>query len=110
MVIIDVTEKVIIYGTENVPNDWKHGRVTMIAKTYSLKRNLRTCRRLTVSPILHRIFAKIIEKITLEWIEDKNIMGEMQSGFRRGRREDNIFILTSAIELSKLFLFSTSMQ
>ena len=48
------------------------------------------------------MFAKIIGKIIMDWIEDKHIMGEMQAEFRRGRRgEDNLFVLTSAIELSR---------
>ena len=40
-------------------------------------------------------------KRVMNWMEDNTILGEMQNGFRSGKRgDDNIFILTSAIELS----------
>ena len=55
--------------------------------------------------------------LSMDWTEDEHFMGEMQAGFRRGRKgEDNLFVPTSTIELSRaqgtglvcVFLFCTA--
>ena len=43
----------------------------------------------------------VIERI-YKWTEESGIMGEIQCGFRRGRRtEDNLFMLERLIEMVK---------
>src|SRR5713101_1902151 len=55
-----------------------------------------------VSSVLYRLFTKVIGNRVQQWIEQEGILAEMQNGFRPGRRgEDNLFILTSAIEISR---------
>src|SRR5713101_5925446 len=55
-----------------------------------------------VSSVLYRLFTKVIGNRVQQWIEQEGILGEKQNGFRSGRRgEDNLFILTSAIEISR---------
>lgn len=91
----------ILEGEEAIPNEWQEGRVSMIEKSKSVKGDLLTYRPITVSSVTYRILAKILAYRIQTWIEDNAILGEMQNGFRPGRRgDDNLFILTSAIEIS----------
>ena len=81
----------ILDGTEDMPDDWKDGRLSMIEKTNSTRRNLRTFRPITVTPVLHRLFTKILCRRIRHWMEHNKVLGEMQAGFRQGRRgEDNL--------------------
>src|SRR5579863_1971802 len=92
----------IFNGIERVPDDWNDGRVSMIEKPNSVKGNLLTYRPITITPILYRLFAKIFGYRIQDWAESSGVLGEMQNGFRRGRRgDDNIFIITSLIELCR---------
>ena len=89
-------------GKQNIPPDWLQNRVTMIEKSNSSRGKLNTYRPITVSSIFYRIFAKILVNRIQEWIEGEEILGEMQNGFRPKRRgDDNLFVITSAIELSR---------
>lgn len=92
----------ILDGTHEIPSDWGNGRVTMLQKTSSTPAVLYTYRPITVSTVLYRLFAKCLVSRMQKWIQENGILGEMQNGFRPGRRgEDNLFILTSAIELCR---------
>lgn len=93
----------ILAGEEDIPRDWRNGKVVMLEKANSKPGDLTTYRPITVSTVLYRIFTKIIGLKIQSWMESNGILGEMQNGFRTDRRvDDNIFILTSAIELSRL--------
>ena len=92
----------IFSGEEEIPTEWRDGKVVMIEKPNSKRGNLMTYRPITISTVLYRIFTKILVKNVMNWMENNTILGEMQNGFRSDRRgDDNIFILTSAIELSR---------
>jgi hypothetical protein len=92
----------ILDGTHPLPIDWRDGRVSVLAKPNSTKGVLETYRPITVSTVLYRMFTKILAARISGWIEKEEILGEMQNGFRKGRRgEDNLFILTSAIEIAR---------
>ena len=92
----------ILDGEEPLPIDWRDGRVSMLEKTNSQKGVLESYRPITISTVLYRIFTKIIANRISTWIEADGAVGEMQNGFRRGRQgEDNLFILTSAIEIAR---------
>src|SRR5580693_619463 len=92
----------ILEGQHEIPPEWGEGRVSMLEKPNSSKGNLLTYRPITVSTVLYRLFTKTIGSRIQHWIETESILGEMQNGFRTGRRgEDNLFVLTSAIEMSR---------
>lgn len=92
----------ILNGKEHFPVDWRDGRVSMIEKPNSSRGILTTYRPITVSSVMYRIFMKLLCKHIGKWIEEEEVLGEMQNGFRTDRRgDDNIFLLTSAIELSR---------
>jgi hypothetical protein len=92
----------ILSGEDEFPTKWREGRVTLLPKPNSKPGVLHTHRPITVSSVCYRLFTKIIVKRMPAWMEDKGILGEMQNGFRSGRRgDDNIFMLTSAIEIAR---------
>ena len=75
-------------------------RVALIEN--SVRGKLTTYRPITVYDILYRMFTKLLGKHIQDWSEETKQLSEMQNGFRRGRRgEDNLFILTSAIECAR---------
>lgn len=85
-----------------MPEEWKKGRVSLLEKPNSRKGSLTSYRPITVSDVLYRVFTKLLGKHIQQWTEDTNQLSEMQNGFRKNRRvEDNIFILTSAIESAR---------
>lgn len=59
-------------------------------------------RPITISTELYRLLTKIVCHKIGDWIEDNEILGEMQNGSRPDRRiEDSLLILTSAIEFTE---------
>lgn len=73
-------------GTEDMAEHWKDGRLGMIEKNNSIRRGLRTFRPITVAPVLHRLFTKVLCGRIIYWMEHNDVMGEMQAGFSQGRR------------------------
>ncbi|HXC05154.1 MAG TPA: reverse transcriptase family protein, partial [Bacteroidia bacterium] len=92
----------ILAGKDEIPRDWSMGRVSLLEKGTSRKGNLNTYRPITISAVLYRLLAKIICNRIDTWMEENEILGEMQNGFRSKRRgDDNIFMLTSMIEMAR---------
>ena len=92
----------ILEGQQEIPPEWGEGRVSMLEKPISSKGNLLTYSPITVSTVLYRLFTKTFGNRIQHRMETEGILGEMQNGFRSGRRgDDNLFILTSAIEISR---------
>src|SRR5215204_3189631 len=92
----------ILTGREHIPEDWLDGRVSLIEKPNSKKADLTTYRPITVSTVLYRIFTRMLAGRITEWMENDEILGEMQNGFRTDRRgDDNLFMLTSMIEICR---------
>lgn len=92
----------ILNGEDEIPKDWREGRVTLLEKPNSEKGILTGYRPLTISDVLYRVFTKILASNIKDWVEENRILGEMQNGFRKNRRgEDNVFILTTAVEAAR---------
>jgi Reverse transcriptase (RNA-dependent DNA polymerase)/Endonuclease-reverse transcriptase len=92
----------ILAGDQDIPDDWGVGRVSLLEKPTSVKGDLTTYRPITISTVLYRVVAKILCSRMSAWMEENEILGEMQNGFRTGRRgDDNIFMLTSCIEMAR---------
>lgn len=61
--LAEISDK-IIKRAINIPAYWADGRMKLLKKTNSVKGNLLTYRPITVSALVYRIFARIInEKI-----------------------------------------------
>ena len=55
-------------------------------------------RPLTVLPAMSGLFSRVLNHRLTKVVEDKQILGEMQQGFCKGRRgADNTFVLNTVI-------------
>ena len=76
-----------VLSGESIPNEWKESRVGLVHKGGSKKEvsNYRP-----------------IDSIN-GWVEESGMLGDVQEGFRRGRRtDDNLFMLERMIEMAKV--------
>ncbi|XP_028967056.1 uncharacterized protein LOC114828185 [Galendromus occidentalis] len=92
----------IIRGDEDIPMEWSEGRVVALEKKDSTRGLLSTYRPITITAVLYRVFARVINRKIHDWIEGHGILGEMHNGYRRDRRGDDcMFIVTSIIEMTR---------
>ena len=76
-----------------VPEGWKEGRVVIIHKKGPVT-DLVNYRPLTVLVCLSGLFSKVLNARLTKVVEEKNLLGEIQNGFRKGRSgADNNFVL-----------------
>ena len=79
------------------PGIWKVGRLVLIHKKGDVT-DIGNYRPLTVLASMSGLFSRVLNERLTEVVEDKKILGEVQQGFRRGRRgADNTFILNTII-------------
>ena len=63
---------------------------------------LRNYRPIAIISVTYKLCMLMVRESIDKWTEDSGMMGEIQGGFRRGRRtEDNFFILERLIEMVK---------
>ena len=80
-----------------VPKGWKIGRLVLVHKKGSLT-DVGNYRPLTVIVAMSGLFSRVLNERLTEVVEDKKLLGEVQQGFRRGRRgADNTFVLNTII-------------
>ena len=86
---------------EWIPNDWKVESVKLIHKGKS-KKSLDNFRGIAITSNMAKLFSRIWNKRLEEFVEDENILGEFQGGFRKGRNTmDNAFIITTLMERAR---------
>ena len=80
----------------------KHdGRVVALEKKDSKKGELTSYRPITITDIIYRVLAQILNRKIQEWIEEHGILGEMHYGYRYDRRGDDcVFMVSSIIEMT----------
>ena len=84
-----------------IPNDWKVESVKLIHKGKS-KKSLDNFRGIAITSYMAKLFSRIWNKRLEEFVEDENILGEFQGGFRKGRNTmDNAFIITTLMERAR---------
>ena len=80
---------------ENIPHEWNKGIIIPIHKKGS-KNDLNNYRGITLTSCVSKVFNSIIANSISEFIEDHNLLTEIQGGFRKQHRcEDHIFTLKS---------------
>ena len=86
---------------QQTPPDWGSERLTLLHKKGD-RRILDNYRGISISSNIGKLFGRILEKRLSRILEDKQILSEMQNGFRPGRGTcDNIFILHNIMELKR---------
>lgn len=86
-----------------VPLDWKKSRVTLIHKGGGKDRlDIANYRPIAVINIFAKIFGMVINEKLKAWTESHKILGEEQSGFRKGRGGlENVLTLKEIIARNK---------
>ena len=79
------------------PDCWKVGRVVLLFKAGE-RTELGNYRPLTVLPVVGGLYSMVMNKRLTFYVEQKNILGELQQGFRKDRcASDNTFILNTIL-------------
>ena len=87
----------LIQETGKGPKVWKVGRLVLIHKSNSTS-DMGNYRPLTVITAMSGLFSKVLNARLTKVVEDKNLLGEIQQGFRKDRMgADNNFILNTII-------------
>ena len=78
----------------SIPKEWKSAVITMIPKGSKNKQDIANYRPISITPYLAKLFEKLIALRLVNFIKDKNLLSDRQSGFRKYRQtKDNIFYL-----------------
>ena len=103
--IVDSLENLFakIISEEKVPTDWNKCKIKLIHKGGNKNRkDLRNYRPIALINTVSKIFCSLLNDSLIKSIEENEVLGEEQQGFRRERRgEDNLFILNEIIENHK---------
>ena len=91
----------LIKTTGTLPTGWNRGRVTLIHKR-GLREILGNYRPITVNISLSGLYSKVLNERLTNVVEEHNLLGEIQNGFRKDRcAADNNFILDTILWKAK---------
>ena len=86
----------------SIPKEWKESRVVLIHKGGNHS-DMKNYRPIAIISIVCKICMMIVRDRINEWVEETGMLGDVQGGFRRGRRtEDNLFMLERMMEMAKV--------
>ena len=96
--LYNIFDKII--EEEKVPVNWNKCKVKLIHKGGNKnKKDLKNYRPISLINTISKIFCSLLNDSIVQNIEENDVLGEEQQGFRRERRgEDNLFILNETIE------------
>jgi hypothetical protein len=84
---------------ECIPNEWNEGIIIPIFKKGDCK-DLDNYRGITLTSCVSKVYNRIIAQSVSKFVEDNNILTEVQGSFRKDRRcEDHIFTLNSIMAI-----------
>ena len=90
-----------ILNGADIPKEWKEGRVKLLHKD-GRPDELKNYRPIAIINTTCKLCMLMVRKRMDKWTEDSGMLGEIQGGFRRGRRtEDNLFMLKTLMEMVK---------
>ena len=80
-----------------LPTGWNRGRMVLVYKRGAVE-NIMNYRPLTVVISLCGVFSRVLNARLVEAVESRNILGEIQNGFRKNRCcADNNFVLSTIL-------------
>ena len=101
---IDLLFKIVSYAFANdkVPSEWSKGIIKPLPKGDD-PRNPLNYRPITIISIPCKIYANILNKRLLLWLEGNGLIADEQNGFRKNRScQDHVYALYSLIHNRKL--------
>ena len=90
----------LVFDTGIIPESWTLGMIQPIFKNKGSPRDPCNYRPITFNSCLGKVFTQILNSRIQKYVDEKDIINECQSGFRKKRSTaDNMFILHNLIEL-----------
>lgn len=90
------------YSNEVYPTPWLQGIVKPLHKA-GCKSILDNYRGITVTSVIYKLYASVIERQMMEYLENEELLGDLQGAFRKGRRpEDHILTLKGLCQARKV--------
>ena len=87
----------MVKSSGRAPSAWKRGRVTLVHKK-GPESDLQNYRPITVIPCMCSTYSKLLNARLTEVVEQHNLLGETQNGFRKDRcGVDSAFVLNSLL-------------
>ena len=91
----------VLLNGADIPKEWKESRVKLLHKG-GRRDELNKYRPIAIISVICKLCILMVRERIDKWTEDSGLRGEIQGGFRRGRRtEDNLFMLERLIEMVK---------
>ena len=106
---IDLLFKIIshAFACGKVPNEWSKGIIKPLPKNGDPRDPLNYC-PITIISIPCKIYANILNKRLLQWLESNGLLVDEQNGFRKDRScQDHIYSLYSLIHNRKMHKIDT---
>ena len=84
-----------------IPLQWKESRVVLVHKGGDMS-ELKNYRPIAIINVIRKLCMIIVRDRVNRWVEESGMLGDVQGGFRKGRRtEDNLFIVERLIEMTR---------
>ncbi|XP_072025104.1 uncharacterized protein [Amphiura filiformis] len=91
--ILKLFNQLLIF--ESIPDEWNKGIIIPIYKKGS-KNDLNNYRGITLNSCVSKVFNRLISKVISSFLDDNDILTEIQGGFRKDHRcEDHILTVKS---------------
>ena len=83
----------VISDLETIPDEWGKGIIKSLHKS-GTDFYIDNYKVITLTSNVYKVYSKVLEEIVMNYLEENNVLGEVQGAVRKGRRtEDYIFTL-----------------
>ena len=90
----------LVLSSGKIPDDWSVGIICPIYKGKGDKLNVDSYRGITILSCLGKLFTSIINDRIQAFVDDNNLLGNEQAGFRQGNSTtDHVFALHCLIDI-----------
>lgn len=90
-----------VLEVRETPREWRELKISYIPKKGSIEQ-LDQCRGIAIASNIGKIFARVMYKRLGRVVEREGMLGEIQNGFRPGRRVvDHVFTLSQVLEMAR---------
>jgi hypothetical protein len=91
----------IISDLETIPEEWGKGIIKPLHKSGTVF-DIDNYRGIALTSNVYKVYSKVLEEIVMNYLEENNVLGDVQGAFRKGRRtEDHIFTLQGICSIRK---------
>ena len=74
----------VISDLETIPDEWGKGIIKSLHKS-GMDFDIDNYRRITLTSNVYKVYSKVLEEIVMNYLEENNVLGEVQGAVRKGR-------------------------